>query len=309
VPEPYRPSPAPSAMAGSSSNHRRHDGLQSPPSQPPPDVIDLTDSPAQGAALPYPPRPTARSNRSTPQDQRVIIDLDALPDVQSLPPPPARPQPRHVQQQRRRRAPYIIPAEDVTRNADVVMLGQSALPERSFPLPNIFNMIRNRYFPQAGASDPSQPPNGIQTHYHYHYHGQPTPRTGGFQPPGRLNYGMRAAHLFPVDPHENDDSPLRDHPIFKDDSYVAPPTAKDGYTRSPTENMVLICPSCAVELGKDVDVVKKQVWAAKCGHVYCGECAAAQRMNKAKGAKVGRCFVEGCNKIISGDRAMIEVFP
>jgi hypothetical protein len=72
--------------------------------------------------------------------------------------------------------------------------------------------------------------------------------------------------------------------------------------------MALICPQCGDELGKDIDVVKKQVWVAKCGHTYCGSCAASQRQNKGKGIKAGRCIVQGCARIVSGDKAMMEVF-
>jgi hypothetical protein len=72
--------------------------------------------------------------------------------------------------------------------------------------------------------------------------------------------------------------------------------------------MALVCPQCGDELGKNKDVVKKQVWVAKCGHTYCGSCAASQRQNKSKGVRVGRCIVDGCTRIVSGDKAMMEVF-
>jgi hypothetical protein len=73
--------------------------------------------------------------------------------------------------------------------------------------------------------------------------------------------------------------------------------------------MALICPCCGDELGKNPDdLVKKEVWVAKCGHTYCGTCAATQRQNKAKGVKAGRCIVDGCIRIISGERGMMEVF-
>jgi hypothetical protein len=71
--------------------------------------------------------------------------------------------------------------------------------------------------------------------------------------------------------------------------------------------MTLVCPDCGVELGKTEDVKKKEVWIGKCGHVYCGECAERQRGNNRKGAKAGRCCVEGCGRIISGDKAMIRI--
>jgi len=133
------------------------------------------------------------------------------------------------------------------------------------------------------------------THLHYHILGQ-------FQPPTSLNYGLNAQHVF------DSGTPLRDHPGFKDDAYRAPSAAREGFTRSPTENMTLICPQCGDELGRNADVLKREVWVAKCGHTYCGECAFSHRQNKAKGQKATRCIVDGCTRIISGDRAMIEVF-
>lgn len=51
-------------------------------------------------------------------------------------------------------------------------------------------------------------------------------------------------------------------------TYEAPPPAPEGFTRSPEEDEVLICPNCDSELCKGDDDVKKQVWIAKqCGHV------------------------------------------
>lgn len=102
---------------------------------------------------------------------------------------------------------------------------------------------------------------------------------------------------------------MRDSPGFKNSEYRAPGAAREGFTRSPNEGMTLVCPQCGVELGADGDEVKRGVWVAKCGHTYCGECAHSHRQNKAKsGAKVGRCLVDGCTRIISGDRGLIEVF-
>lgn len=51
-------------------------------------------------------------------------------------------------------------------------------------------------------------------------------------------------------------------------TYEAPPKPRSGYSRSPKEDDVLICPNCEDELGVGKDDVKKQVWVAKkCGHV------------------------------------------
>ncbi|MBE7179852.1 MAG: hypothetical protein INR71_01370, partial [Terriglobus roseus] len=50
--------------------------------------------------------------------------------------------------------------------------------------------------------------------------------------------------------------------------YEAPPPAPDGFTRSPREGDVLVCPNCGDELGEGKTDRKKQMWVVKkCGHV------------------------------------------
>lgn len=277
---------------GSSSSNRRGHG--SSHSQPQIDVIDLTGSPPQSApAIPAGPRSRpSLSNRLLPPPTREVIDLDSLPDL----PPPLPPRPHFRQEYRpqhdRRHVPHL-PSEDITRNNhDVVMLGDSP-PTQQRGLPSFFNIFRSSILSTSAAAEQV-------THFHYHIH-QPSPAPP-FRPPGRLNYAMNAAHVY-----GDDATPLRDLPGFKDDNYRAPPPARTGFTRSPTENMTLICPQCNDELGKSKEDPKKEVWIGKCGHTYCGECAASHRRNRSRGAKAGRCIVDGCNKIISGDKGMIKV--
>lgn len=51
-------------------------------------------------------------------------------------------------------------------------------------------------------------------------------------------------------------------------TYEAPVKAPEGFTRSPEEKDVLVCPNCEGELCVGQDEVKKQVWIVKgCGHV------------------------------------------
>ena len=53
-------------------------------------------------------------------------------------------------------------------------------------------------------------------------------------------------------------------------TYEPPPKARTGFTRSPKEDDVLICPNCNSELGVGRDEEKRQVWVIKkCGHVGC----------------------------------------
>ncbi|KAJ4982832.1 hypothetical protein SVAN01_11680 [Stagonosporopsis vannaccii] len=102
-------------------------------------------------------------------------------------------------------------------------------------------------------------------------------------------------------------------------TYEAPPPAPEGFTRSPDEDDILVCPNCDSELCKGDDDIKKQVWIAKqCGHIYCGECAANRSIKKsAKGKEkqvplktkpFKECVVEGCGKKVSSSKAMFQVF-
>ena len=51
-------------------------------------------------------------------------------------------------------------------------------------------------------------------------------------------------------------------------TYETPPTPPQGFTRTPAEDDVLVCPNCDSELGQGDDDVKRQVWVIKsCGHV------------------------------------------
>jgi hypothetical protein len=273
------------------------------------EVIDLTDSPPQPSSL-APPR---NQTFATTRPSRDVIDLDSLPDPPN--PPPHLPLPQQL-------SPYLypprpqyihpmyLPGEDITRNHDVITLGDDTSPPPPPPPPpppalrpddfGFLTMLRHQFL---GSATPA-PITQEVTHVHYHIHHRPPPRpTTHFVPPGRLNFNLNGHNMYPVD-----ETPLRDHPGFKDDTYSAPPAPREGFTRSPRGNMALICPCCGDELGKHVDLVKKEVWVAKCGHTYCGSCAAVQRQNRAKGPKVGRCLVDGCTRIISGDKGMMEVF-
>ena len=51
-------------------------------------------------------------------------------------------------------------------------------------------------------------------------------------------------------------------------TYKAPSPAQEGFTRSPVEGDVLVCPNCEQELGIGEDELKRQVWVVRsCGHV------------------------------------------
>lgn len=117
-------------------------------------------------------------------------------------------------------------------------------------------------------------------------------------------------------------------------TYDAPTPAREGFTRSPKEDDVLVCPNCEAELGTGKDDSKRQVWVIKaCGHVresrplqaiaanslqvYCGECTQHRSsVKKGRGPRTAstkpfsRCVVEGCTnkKAIVGPRSLFQVY-
>jgi hypothetical protein len=119
-------------------------------------------------------------------------------------------------------------------------------------------------------------------------------------------------------------------------TYEAPAQAPEGFTRSPEEKDVLLCPNCDDELCTGEDENKRQVWVIKhCGHVsfyrgipfvrssnpfqaYCGECThnrSAKRSAKGKEKQVPartnpfkECVVDGCEKKRLSPKAMIQIF-
>ena len=51
-------------------------------------------------------------------------------------------------------------------------------------------------------------------------------------------------------------------------TYKAPPSPKPGFTRSPEEDQMIVCPNCEHELAVGESEVQRQVWVSKgCGHV------------------------------------------
>ncbi|KAF2838073.1 hypothetical protein M501DRAFT_1017105 [Patellaria atrata CBS 101060] len=102
-------------------------------------------------------------------------------------------------------------------------------------------------------------------------------------------------------------------------TYDTPSAAPDGFTRSPEETDVLICPNCSDELCTGDSDLKKQVWISKtCGHVYCGECTQnrfTSNRTKRKGKQPASmapafkaCVVVGCDKMLSRKSQMIQLF-
>ena len=86
---------------------------------------------------------------------------------------------------------------------------------------------------------------------------------GNIEVPGHLDYLAAAFDLA---------QPARRQPPPQLPTYNPPAPAQDGFTRSPKEEDVLVCPNCDDELGLGDDETKRQVWVVKaCGHV-CAMC-------------------------------------
>lgn len=54
----------------------------------------------------------------------------------------------------------------------------------------------------------------------------------------------------------------------REQTYSPPPKPSKGFTRSPTEDDIVVCPNCGDELAKGASELKQEVWVVKtCGHV------------------------------------------
>ncbi|CAK1361231.1 hypothetical protein CB0940_03376 [Cercospora beticola] len=101
------------------------------------------------------------------------------------------------------------------------------------------------------------------------------------------------------------------------DKYEPPAAASKGFTRTPAEDDVLVCPNCGDELAVSEDEKKQEVWIIKkCGHAYCGTCAQYRtKTSRGKGKAPAHrmplpfreCVVHGCNEK-AGAKAMLHVF-
>ncbi|KAK9374879.1 uncharacterized protein V1513DRAFT_63011 [Lipomyces chichibuensis] len=102
------------------------------------------------------------------------------------------------------------------------------------------------------------------------------------------------------------------------------PPPRKGYTRMISSGTKLVCPDCDHILGAPSQSAEEEkglrpnpkprdihrtIWAGKCGHVYCGKCAAKYRKAR-RGRKdcVGLCLAPGCKQNLTGARGMFEIF-
>jgi pre-mRNA-processing factor 19 len=118
--------------------------------------------------------------------------------------------------------------------------------------------------------------------------------------------------------------------------YEPPTAAEPGFTRSPGEDDVVVCPNCGDELAMGEDDLKQEIWVIKkCGHVsgiyptteqdrianqkqaYCGVCtqnrtkaAASRSKGKGKAREVipfNKCVVKDCDSSASA-KSMVHVY-
>lgn len=132
---------------------------------------------------------------------------------------------------------------------------------------------------------------------------------GNFELPAHLDYLMPAFNL--------EEPAARRQPQPRLPTYDPPTPAQEGFTRTPKEDDVLVCPNCDDELGLGDDEVKRQVWVVKaCGHVYCGECAKNRSTSRkpllsttSKRIKpFSKCVVDECGKNVSHVKSVIQVY-
>ncbi|CCG82062.1 RING finger protein mug140 [Taphrina deformans PYCC 5710] len=79
--------------------------------------------------------------------------------------------------------------------------------------------------------------------------------------------------------------------------YEAPAPLKDPFTRTFTEQDMLICPGCRTELGGTGDEIRRKVWVSKCSHVYCGQCGSDIKKSAKKQGAI--CVAPDCTKKIT----------
>ena len=250
-----------------------------------PSIIDLTEE-SPTSRLPAPPArgetPMASSRRSG-RPEHPVIDLDEEygndePEIQierirdtspefevlySRPLSAARPRAQSTGNVARRDGSHsrrpVRATPQLSIQRSMASLRRGLLQEAT----NRMGIYQNMFRPPARAPG----------HHQHHHEGHPHQQAGhrvpnendmlyfpgvglDFHLPDQLDFesqGFRMGDVRPQPPPP---------------TYEPPPQARPGFTRSPKEDDVLICPNCNSELGVGRDEEKRQVWVVKrCGHV------------------------------------------
>lgn len=269
-------------------------------SQPAADVIDLTEEPSS------PGEPISGSNTGAPplrapRARRNFVDLedeDELPNFQI--------QSRRSRGNRERSPevefvysrPRSRPPATTTRPRSHSVTSSTADGERArnygdsigsmmramtgglrrnlLPFPNLMNR------PFGGGHHHDQHPPHHHHHHHHHEHhdhhhhhhrhdrhSHQVPNNADllFLDDANLDHLVLPTHL----DFETQGFPMgrNPRPSVPPPTYEPPASPRKGFTRTPKEEEILICPNCNEELGVGEDEVKRQVWVVKsCGHVY-----------------------------------------
>lgn len=284
----------------------------------------------------HPPPPFRRRHpghvsRRLPRGMDIVIDLDGTFEsgTTGAPPDPGSPDIEFISARPLNTHQRQI---DGSHRSDqygdeVQFLREQALPEndvrrlRTHTLDSFLNLLgtMNGNFLRAHVDRHAH-----AAHQPFHSRHRPTqpPRAGsqrGFRPPGRVQAGT---FVGPQPDYElaafNYETPGGRVTEGPPPTYEAPVEAPEGFTRSPDEEDVLVCPHCGDELCMGEDEVKRQVWIVKgCGHVYCGECATNRWKSKrtpkgkektSKTTPFKQCVVARCPSSVSNRKSMIQVF-
>ena len=225
------------------------------------DIIDLTEESSLTAVQRHSAAPTTyappAASSLPPRSNRIVIDIEEQnngaapfreesPEIEFL-----TSRPRSSSQSRRRngfaptvRSPTqnlhtpirVSAAERVPQH--IPRPWQHALQNLQFPTPSHHRLREDRDEEEAAFDNF---PNDF------------------FQAPEQLNF-LQAAFNYEQPSRPQHQAPLP--------AYEVPPLAQRGFTRSPGEDDVLVCPHCNDELGLGEHEEKRQVWVVKtCGHV------------------------------------------
>ncbi|MCJ1463517.1 hypothetical protein MMC07_002125 [Pseudocyphellaria aurata] len=261
------------------------------------EIIDLTDDPSspRGSRMyPFsqfvsPPTPI-RHNRP-PRRVRDVISIDDMDDPVRMEPnnaesgspevevlfarsrlPPARPRPppTNPQVQRNSQIPRVgTPVVDLEADNVEYMAGENNIPDPRNRLPQSFHAampmaqdnIRREFarFRDLYRGTRQQLPHG---HLFHRESDQVDDvmfmaAVPQLELPGNLDFIRQGFAMGPVQ-----------QPPPPPPTYDPPCPPRSGYSRSPKEDDILVCPNCEHELGVGDGDVRKQVWVAKkCGHV------------------------------------------
>jgi hypothetical protein len=245
-------------------------------------VIDLTgdDSPPPSHTTSH-DQSSARISRS-PRYPRDIIDVDALPDTPERRSAALRPQSPEVELTFSR--PRVPARVDLRRPASLGAIAQPVEPHQIYSsapggISHGVAGVNNRGPVVATAQQPVQLNLRDRlslisrqiSSYEEVLNSPRRPRQqngDGGHAPAAANFPMPVFDYrevaFEFMPDGSPDDPVI---MLGKRSYGAPGKPQDGFTRSPNEGDVIICPNCDDELTVGDDEVKRSVWVAKCGHV------------------------------------------